>query len=93
MLNIATYAAGGLALMLAFNSVAPADVAFTYRDASGAASLQQVNRAEKGDRTIPSRAASEKPARSKKILVGCDPAFSNLAAQARNNNFAARCLA
>ncbi len=95
MLNIATCAAAALALMLAFNYVAPADASFAYRDVSSSASLQQVNRAEKGDRIMATRASTEKekPARRQKILVGCDPAFSNLSAYARNDNFAARCLA
>jgi hypothetical protein len=96
MYGFGSWAIGGLAIVLASQYVVPAEATFLYRDVSPAIStLHQVNRGEKGDRLVPAANAVGKPVvaprRPQKILVGCDPAFSNLAAHAQLN-FAARCI-
>lgn len=117
--NFGSYFVAGLAVLLAFEYVAPAgatlayrDVAardMTYRDVTAPASFYAVNRAGKGDRlpvaqtTRPAAPHAQRPANADRmphrvtdaargrILVGCDPAFSNLSHNAPLN-FATRCV-
>jgi len=105
MYSFGSYFVAGLAVLLAFEYAAPAGATLAYRDAAVPASFYVVNRAGKGDRLPAAVARSttrpaapqaqdkqeKKDAARAKVLVGCDPAFSNLSHHARLN-FATRCL-
>ena len=98
------YTAGGLAacLMTAYVAVSAESGLSAFRptviEPSGAAQTI-VNRMNKGDRElrdtrVPTSAHDNRkpaPAKERKILEGCDPAFSPLMESAQNN-FAGRCL-
>lgn len=95
MRGVASYVIAGFLVGLALNFVVPlgfSPVAATPA-AVNAASLQSVDRSNKGDRapiTVVGKSLSEKP--PAKMLTNCDPAFSPLSASARVN-FARSCAA
>ncbi len=106
MCALLRYSAGGLAafLMTAYVAVSAESGLSAFRpivtEPSGTAQTI-VNRMNKGDRELTVRDTrvptsvhhNRKPAAAKerKILEGCDPAFSPLMESAKNN-FASRCL-
>ena len=104
MCALLRYSAGGLAAVLAIAYVAlSAETglgAFQPAVAAPPAAQTVVNRMNKGDREVTilnahgPAATQSKPtaARERKILEGCDPAFSPLTSSAQNN-FANRCMA
>jgi hypothetical protein len=100
------YSAGGLAALLttAYVAVSAESGISAFRPTviePAPAAVTVVNRANKGDRELTIRdvrapATQRVPAttaiQERKILEGCDPAFSPLTASAKSN-FASRCLA
>lgn len=106
MCALLRYSAGGLAVLLTTAYVAAsAEVGLSaFRPTviePAAAAKTIVNRANKGDRELtirdartPATTVQNKPVtpvKEPKILEGCDPAFSPLAASAKSN-YASRCL-
>lgn len=96
MRGFMSYLIAGIFVVLALGMVAP-PVAFSPVDASpaskGGVALQSVDRSNKGDR-IPVMAVSKQKSETPRpppMMVGCDPAFSPLAAAARAN-FARSCV-
>lgn len=104
MCTFLRYSAGGLAVLLttAYVSVsAESGVSAFTPTVTGpqSSALTVVNRTHKGDRALTVRdvqtstTAQDKPTtvKERKILEGCDPAFSPLIASAKNN-YANRCM-
>lgn len=96
MRGFMSYLIAGIFVVLALGMVAP-PVAFSPVGASpasnGGAALQLVDRSNKGDRIPVMTISKQRPEtpRPPPMMVGCDPAFSPLAASARAN-FARSCI-
>jgi len=102
MRGVASYMIAGFLVGLALDFVTPpvgfssSPVAATQLAISDAA-LQSVDRSNKGDRAAVISVGKSQPApqpeqQARKMLTGCDPAFSPLSASARAN-FARSCAA
>ena len=96
MRALAAYCLGGIVVALATCAIAaiipvvPVSAGPVARDG---ASVQRVDRSGKGNR-LDITVRKERARRTRpRVLSGCEPAFSPLAAAARTNNFAGRCTA
>ena len=98
MRGLSIYLAAGILVVLAIDFIAPpvglGINALAWPASPRAALVQHVDRTHKGDR-LPVPTAADKPStpiRARPPLIGCDPAFSSLAAVKRPS-FPARCIA
>jgi hypothetical protein len=97
MRGFASYLIAGIFLALALDMVAPpiglgfSPVGASPVESNGDASLQSVDRTNKGDRIAVRTIGKRQPSAPAKLLAGCDPAFSPLATSA-HANFARSCV-
>jgi hypothetical protein len=97
MRGLGIYLAAGILVVLAMDFVAPPaglglDV-FAWPVAGRHVVVQHVDRTNKGDRLPPSTTVGTRPLpkQDPPLLIGCDPAYSPLSAEA-HRNFPARCM-
>lgn len=95
MRGVISYLIAGIFVVLALGMIAP-PIAFSpvgATPASKGGALQLVDRSNKGDRIPVITIGKQRPEtpRPPPMMVGCDPAFSPLAASARAN-FARSCV-
>lgn len=99
MRRVGAYLLAGIVVVLATFAIAaiiPVPSVNAGPVARDGAAVQRVDRHDKGDRLdINISTIRKRPARppQRKIMSGCEPVFSPLAAAGRADNFAGRCTA
>lgn len=97
MRGIISYVVASALVVLAMDMIAPLGLGLAVGagpETGSSASLQHVDRGNKGDRLLTPAATIKQPAPANRprMMAGCDPAFSPLSLSAQAN-FAARCVA